>query len=79
MTFTGEKKEALEAARHESRREGYVVPVEPLAEPLRLRHLLRFAQKGSYVLPPARYYRMYQPENKALEGEGKTMRTLKVE
>ncbi|NHZ34050.1 alpha-2-macroglobulin family protein [Massilia rubra] len=79
MTLAGEKKEALEAARHESRREGYVVPVEPLAEPLRVRHLLRFAQKGSYVLPPARYYRMYQPENKALEGEGKTMRTLQVE
>jgi uncharacterized protein YfaS (alpha-2-macroglobulin family) len=79
MTLAGEKKEALEAARHESRREGYVVPIEPLAERLRVRHLLRFAQKGKYVLPPARYYRMYQPENKALEGEGKTMRTLQVE
>ncbi|CUI08844.1 alpha-2-macroglobulin family protein [Massilia antarctica] len=79
MTLAGEKKTALEAARHESRREGYVVPVEPLAEPLKIRHLLRFAQKGSYVLPPSRYYRMYQPENKALEGEGKTMRTLQVE
>jgi len=44
-----------------------------------VRHLLRFAQKGSYVLPPARFHRMYQPEQKAFEGDGKTMRTVKVE
>jgi alpha-2-macroglobulin len=71
--------EGLERSRHEARRDGYVVPVEPLDAPLKVRHLLRFAQKGSYALPPARFYRMYQPEQKALEGEGKVARSMKVE
>ena len=79
VTIKGDKTEPLERARHEARRDGYVVPVEPLAGAVTLRHLLRFAQKGSYVLPPARFYRMYQPEQKALEGEGKTNRKLLVE
>lgn len=73
------EKDAFERARHDARREGYVVAVEPLAGPVKIRHLLRFAQKGTYTLPPARFYRMYQPEQKAFEGEGKTMRTLQVQ
>jgi uncharacterized protein YfaS (alpha-2-macroglobulin family) len=79
ISIAGEKTEPLERSRHEPRRDGYVVPVEPLDAPLKVRHLLRFAQKGSYVLPPARFYRMYQPEQKALEGEGKLARSMKVE
>ncbi len=69
----------LERARHTDRPDGYAVPVDPLEGEVTVRHLLRFAQKGSYVLPPARYYRVYQPEQKAFEGDGKTTRTLKVE
>jgi uncharacterized protein YfaS (alpha-2-macroglobulin family) len=42
-----------------------------------VRHLVRFAQKGSFVLPPARLYRMYQPDSKAFEGAG-GMRKLDV-
>ena len=79
ISIVGEKTEPLERARHEARRDGYVVPIEPLDAPLKVRHLLRFAQKGAYVLPPARFYRMYQPEQKALEGEGRVVRTMKVE
>jgi uncharacterized protein YfaS (alpha-2-macroglobulin family) len=79
ITMLGDKNEPLERARHTERRDGYAVPIEPLAGEVKVRHLLRFAQKGSYVLPPARFHRMYQPEQKALEGEGKTTRTLKVE
>ncbi|TFW32382.1 alpha-2-macroglobulin family protein [Massilia horti] len=69
----------LERARRVERRDGYAVPIEPLAGETKVRHLLRFAQKGRYVLPPARFYRMYQPEQKAIEGEGKLVRTVQVE
>ncbi len=75
----GDKFEALERTRHEDRRDGYVVPIEPLSGDVTVRHLLRFAQKGSYVLPPTQFYRMYQPEQKAFEGGGKTNRTMRVE
>jgi uncharacterized protein YfaS (alpha-2-macroglobulin family) len=79
ISIVGDTLEPLERARHETKRDGYVVPVDPLAAPVKVRHLLRFAQKGSYVLPPARFYRMYQPEQKALEGEGKANRVMRVE
>lgn len=79
MTMAGDKPVALERARHTERRDGYAVPIEPLEGEVTVRHLLRFAQKGSYVLPPARFHRMYQPEQKAFEGGGKTTRALKVE
>jgi len=61
------KLQGLERARHESTPEGYVVPVEELREPLALRHLVRMAQRGSFVLPPARLFRMYQPEARSVE------------
>jgi uncharacterized protein YfaS (alpha-2-macroglobulin family) len=73
---TGEA-EALERARHEPGAGGYVVPVDPLTEGVTLRHLVRFAQKGTYVLPPARLYSMYQPEAKAFD-VGNSARRLEV-
>lgn len=79
MVMAGDKPAPLERARHTERRDGYAVPIEPLEGEVTVRHLLRFAQKGAYVLPPARFHRMYQPEQKAFEGGGKTMRSLKVE
>jgi hypothetical protein len=79
MVMAGAKPEPLERARHTERRDGYAVPIEPLEGEVTVRHLVRFAQKGTYVLPPARFHRMYQPEQKAFEGGGKTMRTMKVE
>ncbi|WUR13551.1 alpha-2-macroglobulin [[Empedobacter] haloabium] len=79
MNMAGATPVPLERARHVERRDGYAVPVDPLDGEVTVRHLVRFAQKGSYVLPPARYYRAYQPDQKGFEGGGKSMRTLKVE
>ncbi len=79
IALEGKPPTPLERARHADRPDGYAVPVDPVAGETVVRHLLRFAQKGSYVLPPARYYRVYQPEQKAIEGNGAARRTLKVE
>ena len=43
------------------------MPVDTLAGEMTVRHLVRVAQAGTFVLPPARYYRMYEPEQKAFE------------
>jgi uncharacterized protein YfaS (alpha-2-macroglobulin family) len=62
----------IERSQAEEHRDRYGVPVEavnPSAEVV-LRHLLRVGQSGRFVLPPARYYRMYQPEQKAYEDGG---------
>ena len=62
--------EGLERARGEATPQGYVVPLDPLAEPAVLRHLVRFAQRGSYVLPRGHLFRMYQPDARAVEAGG---------
>ena len=74
----GDKTEELEGARHTERQGGYAVPVDALDKPLTVRHLLRFSQKGRYVLPPARFQRVYQPDQKAFQADGKAW-TVKVE
>jgi uncharacterized protein YfaS (alpha-2-macroglobulin family) len=80
IVLRGPKEPApLERARHVERRDGYAVPVETLDGAMTFRHLLRFSQKGRYVLPPTRYHRMYQPDQKAFEGAGKVTRTIWVE
>jgi uncharacterized protein YfaS (alpha-2-macroglobulin family) len=66
--------EGLEIARHQPTRFGYAVPVDGVAGPTRIRHLLRFAQKGVYAVPRARLYRMYLPSAKALEPGAATRR-----
>jgi hypothetical protein len=62
-----EKAEALERARYEQTPAGYAVPIDLLAGETVVRHLVRVAEAGTFTLPPARYYRMYQPEQKAYE------------
>lgn len=42
------------------------VPNLPAHGTVTVRHLLRVQQAGRFHLPPARYYRMYQPDAKAL-------------
>jgi hypothetical protein len=59
--------EALEHARYEETPRGYAVPIETLDGEAVVRHLIRASQTGRFALPPARYYRMYQPEQKAFE------------
>jgi uncharacterized protein YfaS (alpha-2-macroglobulin family) len=68
----------LERARNEPSRGGYAVPVERIDQPVVIRHLLRFSQKGKYSLPPARFYSMYDPQNKAFETVNKA-RVVTVE
>lgn len=62
----------LERARAEEHSGSYGVPVDRLDGTVTIRHLLRVAQPGKFVLPPARYYRMYQPEQKALADKGES-------
>ncbi|MGN8135722.1 alpha-2-macroglobulin family protein [Paraburkholderia sp. 22099] len=58
----------------------YHQPVPLLDRPVTLRQLVRFALPGTFALPPARYFRMYQPDAKAFEG-GKSdrMTTLRIQ
>ncbi|TCS38269.1 hypothetical protein EDC30_1024 [Paucimonas lemoignei] len=63
----GQAAEALEQARYEQTPRGYAVPVDTLEGEVRVRHLVRAAQTGRFVMPPARYYGMYQPDQKAFE------------
>jgi len=64
---TEQKKEPLERAVGEATRLGYAVPFDTLEGSRTARHLVRFAQKGRFVVPAARFWRMYQPEAKAYE------------
>jgi uncharacterized protein YfaS (alpha-2-macroglobulin family) len=58
----------------------YHQPVPLLDRPVTLRQLVRLALPGTFALPPARYFRMYQPDAKAFEG-GKSDRvtTLRIQ
>jgi uncharacterized protein YfaS (alpha-2-macroglobulin family) len=68
VQFPGmDKPEALERARYEETPRGYAVPVDTLNGETVIRHLVRPGQTGKFALPPVRYYRMYQPEQKAFE------------
>jgi alpha-2-macroglobulin len=63
----------LERARHQPTAQGYAVPLESLApgQPVVIRHLLRFAQRGNFKLPPTRVMKMYEPEAQALDASGR--------
>jgi uncharacterized protein YfaS (alpha-2-macroglobulin family) len=58
----------------------YHQPVPLLDRPVALRQLVRFALPGAFTLPPARYWRMYQPEQKAYQGgRSDRMVTLRIQ
>lgn len=63
--------ESLQAARFEPGALSYAVPIAELDGKIVIRHLIRFSQRGRFVLPPARYWRMYQPDDKAFQDAGK--------
>ncbi|MFZ6656985.1 alpha-2-macroglobulin family protein [Undibacterium sp. TJN19] len=69
----GQTMEALERARYEQTLRGYSVPVDTLDGPVVIRHLVRAAQTGKFALPAARYYRMYQPDQKAFEDKPRAL------
>ncbi|WP_143751978.1 alpha-2-macroglobulin [Burkholderia sp. SRS-W-2-2016] len=62
------------AASYEMGELAYHQPVPLLDRPVTLRQLVRFSLPGTFALPPARYFRMYQPDAKAFEG-GRSDRT----
>lgn len=66
----------MERAVGEATSQGYVVPIDELAagKSLRIRHLIRLGQKGTFRVPAARLWRMYQPEAQAREA-GVTLQT----
>lgn len=53
---------------HEMGELSYRVPLEKIDKPMVTRQLLRFQQRGRFVLPPARYFRMYAPSDKSFAG-----------
>lgn len=56
----------------------YSLPLDHLTGPRVFRHLVRFGQAGAFSLPPARYVRLYQPADQALEADGQP-RSVRVD
>ncbi|WP_433784204.1 alpha-2-macroglobulin family protein [Pseudomonas frederiksbergensis] len=67
MGKAGTEPPALEKARFEPGQMAYAVPVDALSGELRLRHLVRFSQKGQFNLPPVRFTQVYAPQHQAQE------------
>ena len=67
MGKAGTEPTALEKARFEPGQMAYAVPVDALSGELRLRHLVRFSQKGQFNLPPVRFTQVYAAQHQALE------------
>lgn len=65
----GTEPTALEKARFEPGQLAYAVPVDALSGELRLRHLVRFSQKGQFNLPPVRFKQVYAPQYQAQEAK----------
>jgi uncharacterized protein YfaS (alpha-2-macroglobulin family) len=63
---------------HEMGDMSYRQPVAVLDHAQVYRQLVRFSLPGRFTLPPARYFRMYQPEAKALQDDGKRNSTMVV-
>jgi uncharacterized protein YfaS (alpha-2-macroglobulin family) len=63
---------SLERAQQQDIPQGYAVPIDALAagESLSVRHLVRFAQRGRFNVPPVRLHRMYDPDAKAFDTSG---------
>ena len=63
---------SLERAQQQDIAQGYAVPLETVrtGETVSVRHLVRFAQRGQFNVPPVRLHRMYDPEAKALDTSG---------
>ena len=68
----------MEEARYHPGARSYSVDLRVLDKPVTFRHLVRFSAVGTFVLPPARYFRMYLPSETAYEG-GKSNAMVKVE
>lgn len=58
----GEDQSSLPSALFQAFTGYYAVPVGAATGEMTLTHLLRFSQRGTYALPPARAYNMYRPD-----------------
>jgi uncharacterized protein YfaS (alpha-2-macroglobulin family) len=67
MGKPGSEATALEKARFEPGQMAYAIPVDALSGELRVRHLVRFSQKGQFNLPPVRFTQVYAPQHQAVE------------
>ncbi|WP_226504447.1 alpha-2-macroglobulin [Pseudomonas sp. MWU16-30317] len=67
MGKSGSEASELEKARFEPGQMAYAIPVDALSGELRLRHLVRFSQKGQFNLPPVRFTQVYAPQHQAQE------------
>lgn len=67
MGKAGTEPTALEKARFEPGQMAYAIPLDALSGELRLRHLVRFSQKGQFNLPPVRFTQVYAPQHQAQE------------
>ncbi len=65
--LAGEEATPLEKAHFEPGQMAYGVPVNSLNGEVRVRHLIRFSQKGQFKLPPARFSQIYAPQFQAQE------------
>lgn len=45
----------------------YRLPLARLSEPVKLRQLVRFSQRGTFTLPPVRVFSMYQPSLNSMQ------------
>ena len=70
ISYNGGDFQPLEAAHFEPGELSYAVPVPWAEGSITIRHLVRFSQKGHFQLPPARYWRMYQPTERAYAAQG---------
>lgn len=76
----GDKEVPIERATYQDVPQGYAVPVDALpagGQPLVIRHLVRFSQRGEFRLPPARLFRMYDPDGRAVESGAITKLTVR--
>jgi len=55
---------------------GYAVPLGQVTDATTVQHLLRFSQRGQYVLPAARAYNMYRPDAQVLESAARNRVTV---
>jgi len=69
----GKKYRPLEKSRFDLSPQGYTVPVDKLKGTMVINHLIRPSQTGTFTLPPVRYYKMYQPDQKAFEGTSRAI------
>ncbi len=68
--------EELPRANFQEMTGGYAVPLGQVDGTTIVQHLLRFSQRGQYVLPAARAYNMYRPDAQVLEQPARNRLTV---